>query len=108
MFEEEKKMPTSPPQELLQELQTIDGIIKSLSDLVDMGKVNTQHYGEEFRKPLTDIRQDGLALRSKLETFKHDLEYALKEQYSEKPGSSRFASGEKVVSLFLSKSSYDL
>ena len=104
MFSKENNEQMNPPQELLQELQVLEGVIVTLNDLIDIGKLNTKHYGEEFRKPLTEIRQEGLALRSKLEIFKHNLEYALKEQYSEKPGNSRFASGAKVVDLFLAKS----
>jgi hypothetical protein len=95
-------MTQRPPQELVEQIGIINNLVSSLSDLVDLNKIKMQHYGQEFQKPLIEIREDGMSLRSKLEVFKNQMEYALKAQYATN-NSSRFASSDKVVDLFLSK-----
>jgi len=88
-----------PPRELTKQVEIIEDVIKNLGDLIDVNKIKAQYYGKDFLKPLTEIRQDGLALRSKLEIFKNNLEYAMTAQYSE---SERFASTNKVIDAYLS------
>jgi len=88
-----------PPRQLTKQVEIIEGIIANLGDLIDVNKIKAQYYGKDFLKPLSELRQDGLALRSKLEIFKNNLEYAMTAQFSE---SERFASTDKVIDSFLS------
>ena len=87
------------PRELTKQIEVIEGVIAKLNDLVDGSKIKVELYGKDFLEPLTEICQDGLALRSKLEIFKNNLETALTAQYFE---SSRFASVGRVIDSFLS------
>ena len=78
--------------------ELIEEIISSLNELIDPDKIKVQYYGQDFLKELSDIRQDGLSLRSRLEVFKNNMEQALTTQYQE---SQRFASTNKVIETFL-------
>lgn len=91
-----------PPRELTKQIEIVQGVISSLSDLVDIGKIKVQHYGKDFLDPLNDIRTKALELRNELEVFKGNMEYALSTQYST---NDRFASvsAGKVIERFLQR-----
>jgi hypothetical protein len=92
---------SKPPKELIKQISTIQEIIEGLNDIVSSGKIKIEFYGKDFIEPLNDIRKQALELRSSLEVFKHNLEYALTAQYSD---SERFAStSKKVIDKFLSR-----
>jgi predicted nucleic acid-binding Zn-ribbon protein len=91
-----------PPKELTKQIGTIQEIIESLNDVIGSNKIKIEHYGKDFIEPLNEIRKQALELRSNLEVFKNNLEYALTAQYST---SERFASSSKaVIDKFLSRS----
>lgn len=88
-----------PPRQLTKQIEVLEGIIANLSDLIDAKKIKVEYYGEDFLKPLAEIRQEALALRSKLEIFKTQLEEALTAQYY---NNERFASTKtRVVDAYL-------
>jgi hypothetical protein len=90
-----------PPKELTKQVKVIQGIIDGLNDIIDNDKVQVQYYGKDFIEPLNEIRKQALELRSSLEVFKNNLEYALTAQYST---SERFASTSKrVIDKYLSR-----
>lgn len=89
-----------PPRELTKQIENIESVIAGLSDLINVNKIKIQYYGKEFIKPLSDIQQEALALRTKLLAFKNELEETLTRQYSE---NKRFAgTRKKVVDSYLS------
>ena len=92
-----------PPKELTKQVAIIHDIIDSLNDVINDSKLKIEYYGKDFVEPLNEIRKQALELRSSLELFKSNLEYALTAQYST---SERFASEtpKKVVDKFLSRS----
>jgi hypothetical protein len=89
-----------PPKELTKQILTIQDIIEGLNDVISGNKVKIEYYGKDFVEPLGEIRKQALELRSKLEVFKSNLEYALTAQYST---SERFASSKKVIDKFLTR-----
>lgn len=89
-----------PPRELTKQIMTIQEIIDGLNDVIGGNKIKIEYYGKAFVEPLSEIRKQALELRSKMEVFKSNLEYALTAQYS---SSERFASSKKVIAQFLSR-----
>jgi len=79
---------------------TIQEIIDGLNDVIGGNKIKIEYYGKDFVEPLGEIRKQALELRSKMEVFKSNLEYALTAQFST---SERFASSKKVIDQFLSR-----
>lgn len=92
-----------PPRELTKQIEILEKIIGNLNELISTDKIKMDLYGKDFQEPLTEIQQDGLALRGKLEVFKSNLEEALTEQYY---SSERFASVNKVLDSFLYSTIY--
>lgn len=86
------------PRELIKQIEFFEGVIAKLNELVDGKKIKVELYGKDFLESLTEISQDGLALRGKIEIFKNNLEQALTSQYYE---NSRFASVGRVIDQFL-------
>ncbi|MBD3261447.1 MAG: hypothetical protein GF334_07165 [Candidatus Altiarchaeales archaeon] len=92
-----------PPKQLTKQIKVLEGTISNLSDIVDDKKIKVEYYGEDFLKPLAEIRQEALALRSKLEIFKSQLEEALTAQYY---NNERFASTKtRVIDAYLADQS---
>lgn len=91
-----------PPRELTKQIEIVSGVIASLSDLVDIGKIKVEHYGKDFLDPLNEIRTKALELRNDLEVFKGNMTYAVSTQYST---NDRFASvsAGKVIERFLQR-----
>lgn len=89
-----------PPKELTKQIVTIQEIIDGLNDVIGGNKIKIEYYGKDFVEPLSEIRKQALELRSKMEIFKSNLEYALTAQYST---SDRFASSSKVIDKFLTR-----
>jgi hypothetical protein len=89
-----------PPRELTKQVMTIQEIIDGLNDVIGGNKIKIEYYGKDFVEPLGEIRKQALELRSKMEVFKSNLEYALTAQFST---SERFASSKKVIDQFLSR-----
>ena len=89
-----------PPRELTKQVMTIQEIIDGLNDVISGNKIKIEYYGKDFVEPLGEIRKQALELRSKMEVFKSNLEYALTAQFST---SERFASSKKVIDQFLSR-----
>jgi len=87
-----------PPKELTKQIETIEGVIASLNNLLNTDKIKVQYYGKDFVGTLSELQQEALALRVKLETFKNELEESLTSQYDE---NMRFAT-ERVVKAYLS------
>ena len=89
-----------PPRELTKQIEILEGVIASLNDLISTEKIKVDLYGKDFLEPLSEMQQDGLALRGKIEIFKSKLEETLTDQYY---GNERFASVSRVLDTFLSR-----
>ena len=89
-----------PPRELTKQVMVVQEIIDGLNDVISGNKIKIEYYGKDFVEPLGEIRKQALELRSKMEVFKSNLEYALTAQFST---SERFASSKKVIDQFLSR-----
>jgi len=90
-----------PPKELIKQIEIVSNAITSVDDLINTKKIKIEHYGKDFLEPLTEIRTKALELRNDLELFKHNMEMAITEQFYT---NDRFASTNKVIDLYLSRS----
>lgn len=91
-----------PPRELTKQIENIEAVIAGLSDLINDNKIKIQYYGKDFLSTLSEIQQEALALRNKLEEFKNELEETLTSQYGV-DNNRRFAgAADKVIEGYLS------
>jgi len=91
------------PRPLVKQVESFNDIIDALNSLIDGSKIKLEHYDDTFLEGLTDIRKKGLELRDEIEVFKNKLEASVAEEYNTS-NSSRFASAERVIGSFLTKS----